>query len=114
MAIVRFDGYFTLGFASITGSYQTIGTILAHNWRAFRIVNNTDGDMIFSFNSITDNLFVPASTFVLYDISANCDASSSLNTDNLVFTLGTQFYIKQSTAPTRGAVYIEGIYAKGQ
>lgn len=114
MAIVRFDGYFTLGFAAITGSFQTIGTILEHNWRAFRIINNTDGDMIFSFNGTDNNLFVPAKTFVLYDIAANCDNSNFLNTDNLVFTLGTQFYIKQSTAPTEGAVYIEGIYARGQ
>ena len=114
MAIVRFDPYFNLDFSSITGSFQTIGTILQHNWRAFRVVNNTDGDMILSFNGVENNLFVPANTFVLYDISANCDATSSINTDNLVFTLGTQFYIKQSTAPTKGAIYIEGFYARGQ
>jgi len=113
MAIVRFDPYRTLGFAAITGSYQTIGTPLTHNWRSFRIINNTDGDMIFSFNGTSDNLFVPASTFVLYDISANCDGNPSLSTNALVFALGTQFYIKQSTAPTRGSVYIEGMYARG-
>jgi hypothetical protein len=30
-------------------------------------------------------------------------------TDNLVLAIGTQFSVKQSTAPTSGAIYLECI-----
>lgn len=112
MAIARFEGYFTLPFSSISGTFAVIGTAAQHNWRLFRITNATDGDMIFSFDTVNSNIFVPANSFVLYDISANCDSNS--NIDNLVMSTGTQFYVKQSTAPTKGAVYIEAMYARGQ
>ncbi len=112
MAIVRIDAYRTLAFGGISGSYATVGTPLSHNWRAFRIVNATDGDLIFSLDGVANNLFVPANTFVLYDISTNSSPANTI--DTLVFGIGTQFYVKQSTAPTSGAVYIEGIFAKGE
>lgn len=112
MAIVRIDAFKTIGFAAISGAYAAIGTPLSHNWRAFRAVNATDGDMILSLDGTTDNLFVPANTFVLYDISTN---SAPLNNiDQLVFGINTQFYVKQSTAATSGAIYIEGFYARGE
>ncbi len=112
MAVVRFDAYKTVAFGSITNSYTAIGSALTHAWRAFRISNNTDGDMNFSLDGTTNNLFVPAGSFVLYDICTN-SPPLTVN-DNLVFGLGTQFYIKYSTAPTTGAVYIEGLYARGE
>lgn len=112
MAILRIDAYKTIGFAAITGAFGVVGTPLEHNWRAFRIVNATDGDMIFSLDGTTNNLFVPANTFVLYDISTN---SAPLNNiDRLVFGINSQFYVKQSTAATTGSIYIEGIYSRGE
>lgn len=111
MPAVRFDSYRTLGFASISGTYATVGAALSHKWRAFRIVNNTDGDLIFSVDATNDNFFVPSNSFLLYDITANTDSDAS---EPLLVSPGTQFYVKQSTAPSSGAVYIEGIYAQGQ
>lgn len=112
MTILRIDEFRTLAFGSITAAFVPVGNALTHNWRAFRIINKTDGDMIFSVDGTTNNLFVPANSFVLYDISTN--SSPSGPTATLVFSLGTQFFVKQSTAPTLGAVYIEGIYERGQ
>ncbi len=112
MAIVRVDAYKTLAFGGISGTFAAVGTPVTHNWRAFRIVNATNGDLIISLDGTTNNLFMPASTFVLYDVSTNSTPSNE--NDGLVVGIGTQFYAKQSTAPTSGAVYIEGIYAKGE
>jgi len=112
MAIVRADSIRTLAYTGISGSYATVGATLAHNWRVFRVVNNTNGDLFISFDGTTNNLFVPAGSFVLYDLSTN--AAPTSQTDGLVFSLGTQFYAKQSTAPTSGSLYIEGLYAKGE
>lgn len=111
MTRARFDVLRTKGHAAITGSYTTLGAVLAFNWRLFKIVNNTDGDMFFSLNGTDDNLFVPAGSFTLYDLSTN--AQNVQDTDGLVMALKSQFYIRYSTAPTSGDVWLEGIFAGG-
>lgn len=111
MAVARFDTIFTVAFGSITTSYTSLGTPLANNWRVFKITNNTDGDMLFSFNASTDNIFVPKASFTLYDLSTN--AQPVQQSDSFVLALKTQFSIKSSTTPSMGAVWIEGCYAKG-
>lgn len=111
MAIVRFDALRSLAFGGISGTYAPIGTPLDRNWRMFRITNDTDGDMFISADGTTDNLFVPANGFTLYDLSTN--AQPIKQSDTFVMGIGTQFYVKQASAPTSGAVYIEGIYARG-
>jgi hypothetical protein len=112
MAIVRIDAYRTKGFAAITNSFTTVGAALAHNWRIVCIVNNTNGDMIFSVDGTTNNLFVAANSFKLFDISTN--SPNIAVEDNLEFQIGTQFYVKYSTVPTAGDVYVEGLYAQGE
>lgn len=111
MSVARFDALRSKNFAAITGSYTTIGTPLTRNWRMFRITNNTNGDILISADGSTDNLFIPAFSFVLYDIATNTPNVSDL--DDLVMSLLTQFYVKYSTAPTSGDVWIEGVYAGG-
>lgn len=111
MAVVRFDAMRTVANGSITGSFVALGAALTNNWRIFKITNNTDGDMIFSFDSTTNNLFVPANSFTLYDLATN--AVNVNESDSFVMQLGTQFYIKYNTAPTTGDVWVEGIYARG-
>jgi hypothetical protein len=111
MAVARFDSLISLAAGSITASYTTLGSPLTQNWRIFKITNDTDGNMLISFNGTTDNIFVPAASFTLYDLSTN--APPIAVTSNLVLALGTQFYIKYVSAPTTGSVYVEGVYAKG-
>ena len=110
MATVRIDAYRTIAYTAITSSFTTVGAALTSNWRMFRIINNTNGDLIFSVDGTTNNLFVPANSFVLYDCGANAFPNNT-NT-SFVFAIGTQFSVKYSTAPTSGDIYIEGIYAK--
>ena len=111
MSVVRIDAYRTVNFTAITGSYAAFGNALTQNWRAFCITNDTDGNMAFSLDGTTDNIFIPAFSFRLYDVSANAPTSEII--DNLVFAINSQFYIKYLTAPTEGDVYLEGFYAKG-
>ena len=111
MAVVRIDALRTKAAASITGSYTTLGTALTQNWRMFRLTNNTDGDILISVDGTTDNLFVPSYSFVLYDLATN--AQNVQDTDWFVMQIGTQFYIKSSTASTTGDVWLEGLYSTG-
>ncbi len=107
---VYFDTLRTLGFASISGTYAAVGTALTVEARIVCFTNKTAGDMIFSTDSTnaTGQIFVPAGTFKLYDLTANLVPGKD---DNFVLAKATQFYVKQVTAPTSGAVYIELVYA---
>lgn len=101
----EFDPIRSIAFGSISGSYANIGTALTDRAAAFRITNNTDGDMLFSLDGgVTDHLFVPASTFVLYDVRSN---ARPVNQGNFVLPIGTQFAVKQVTAPTENSIYVE-------
>jgi len=112
MSIVRFDSLRSLGFASISGTYAAVGTPIQHNWRELEFVNNTDGDLIVSVDGINDNLIVPKMSIVTRDIAANGDTNTGATA--LVFELFTQFWVKQSSAPTSGSFYVQGIYARGE
>jgi len=112
MAVLRIAAYRTLNYTDISGTYVALGAAIEHNWRTFKITNNTDGDLAISVDGTTNNLFVPAKTFTLYDISTNSPPISPI--DNLVIGINTQFYVKSISAPTEGDVYLEGLYAKGE
>ena len=112
MAIVRFDAILSKAYnAPITASYTSIGSPLTKNWRMFKITNNTNGDMMFSANASTDNIFVPAGGFTLYDCSTN--AANVGDTDTFVMGIGTQFSVKYTSVPTSGTVGIAGHSAQG-
>lgn len=111
MAVARADSLRSVAFGTITNAYTVLGAILSHTWRMFKITNTTNANMLISFDGTTDNLIVPAGSFTLYDLSTNAPPLSEV--DNLVLGINTQFYLKYSTAPTSGSVYLEGIYAKG-
>ncbi len=107
---VYFDNLRTLAFGGISAAYAAVGTPLTVNPRIMCITNKTQGDMIFSIDSanVDGNLFVPAGTFKLFDLTANLVPGKD---DNFVIAEGTQFYVKQVTAPTSGGVYLEFLYA---
>ena len=97
----------SLAFGSISGSYAQVGTATSNPTRLICFTNNTDGDMLFSRDGSTDELIVVAGSFKLFDVSTN---HRPVNQDDLVFETGTQWYVKQSSAPTEGSVYIEVLY----
>jgi len=119
-SVVRLDALRNIGNASITGSYAVFGSTFTHRMRMIKITNNTDGDMFIAFNTtpstaplstgVADNDFVPAGSFVLYDFTSNSESSAS----PFVFQVGTQVWIRFSSAPTKGSVYLAAIYGKGE
>ena len=98
-----FDEIRSLGFAGISGSYANIGSALTKMARAFIAVNDTDGDMMISLDGgTTDHLYLPAGSFQLFDVGANAQQAD----DKYVLEIGTQFAVKQVTAPTEKSIYI--------
>lgn len=102
----KFDTLRSIDAATITGAYQAFGAPLSHITRIVTITNNTQGDMLITTDNSEDQLIVIAGSFKLYDIQSDRNAKD----DQYAIAIGTQFYIKQSTAPVSGHVYIEAIY----
>lgn len=102
-----FDELRSLAFGSISGSYAFVGTASLHPIRGVCFSNNTQGDMIFTDDVTKDKIFVKAGGFKLWDIQSNMNAQFD---DKFVLPIGTRFSVKQLTAPTSGAVYIEFLY----
>jgi hypothetical protein len=107
--IVRVDAYRTVAFGSISGTYAALGTPFTHPMRLIKIVNTCDTAMNISFDGTTNNDFIPAGSFALYDLTANQETQSGF-----YFQIGTQVYVKQATAPSSGAVYLIALYGQGE
>lgn len=107
---VYFDTLRSLAFGGISAVYAAVGTPLTVEARIICFTNKTQGDVIFSTDNtnVDGQIFVPAGSFKLYDLTANLVPGKD---DNFVLAKGTQFYVKQVTAPVSGAVYIELVYA---
>ena len=65
--------------------------------------------MIFSLDNTNaaGDMFIARGSYKLYDIQSNMNGKFD---DKYVVAIGTQFYVKQSTAPVAGDVWIECIY----
>lgn len=107
--VVAFDNLRSLANGSISGTYAAVGTPFSSQVRLICLTNNTDGDMIFTINPLVDQLFIPRGSFKLFDLTSN----RGLNNTIFVLQPGTQFYVKQSSAPTTGSVYLEAITGRG-
>jgi hypothetical protein len=112
MVAARFDAYKQLTFSGISSTYAAVGTPWSHYMRMFRLVNTTNQNMIFSVDQVNNNFYVPANSFVVWDITAG----SIPNKDGVECILNTQWYVKQdgATSPTSGSVFVEAIYAQGE
>lgn len=104
-----FDQLRVLDFSLISTSYQPIGQAFAVSPRIICITNNTLGDVLVSDDGSTDQLFIASKSFKLFDLTANLIPGKD---DGFTFAEGTILYIKQSTAPVSGSVYVEILYAQ--
>lgn len=106
--VVQIDNLRSLAFGSISGTYAAVGVPFLHPVRLICLTNTTDGDMLFSDDGVNDKLFIPAGGFKLFDLTTNRFNGAQY----WVLPIHTQLYVKQSTAPTLGAVYIECLWGQ--
>lgn len=106
----RVDAYKTLAFGSVTSSYVSVGSVVGHKYRILHLLNNTNQDIQISFDGTTNNIYMPAGSFDLYDLQAAANTNSEFNV-----SIGTQIYAKApGTLPSTGAIFIMGIYGSGE
>jgi hypothetical protein len=106
-----FDSLRTLAFGGISGTYAAVGTAFTHPVRIMTISNQTDGDLIFSTDDTNadGNVFLFAGEQRTYDFTANMIPGKD---DSLVLPVGTEWFVKESTAVSSGGVTIEAVYAE--
>ena len=105
---VSIDQVRTVAFGYISGTYVAVGGALTQPVRLICFTNSTDGDMYFSIDGVNNYLFVAAGSFKLFDLNTN----RFTNQQQWCFAAGTQFFVKQSTMPSKGAVYIECLWGE--
>lgn len=103
----NFDVIRTLGFGGISGAYADVGGVTTEQVRAVCFTNDTEGDVYFTTDTSQDEIFVKSQSFKLWDLQSNINPQFD---DKFVLPIGTQFSVKQITAPTSGAVYVECVF----
>ena len=112
-----FDQIRVIALGSITNSYQLLTTSggqgpFLHAVRLLHFVNNTNGDMMVSFDGVTDNVIITATTGVIYDVTSDEDSNESLR-----YQTGTKVYVKYLSAPSEpsdGGFYLALMYGVGE
>ena len=89
----------TIDSSTFTGSYQALGSVLAHDPFLIKMVNASTVPVTVSLDGTTDMDICPAGSFFLYDEQANSPRESGLRIPK-----GTQVWVK-GTAGT-GTVYL--------
>lgn len=103
----KFDELRSLAFGGISGTYVVLDSATTVKARIITITNNTEGDLLVTTDNSRDEMFVAAGSFRLYDIQSNITPNKD---DQYALQVGTQFYVKQLTAPVSGSIYLEIIY----
>ncbi len=83
--------------ATLTGSYQALGTPLLHPAYILKLVNNSTSLVTISRNGTSDIDVAPANSFWLYDEDEGGDTHESV-------PAGTQIYVKGSAGT--GLIYL--------
>ena len=87
--------------STFDNTFQTLGTSLTSPAILLKIINNSDTDIDVSLDAgTTEHDFVPADSFVLYDMRTNHGREF-----DFVFPTGTAFHIRGAAAGT-GNVYL--------
>lgn len=90
-------------------SYTALGTPFAHSMRLIKIINTSNADIIVSYDGVTDNDYVPAGGFTLYDYSSN-----ALDDAGWFMRESTQVYVKLAAGAASGGVFLVCYYGLGE
>ncbi len=97
----------SIAASGFTGSYQTVGSVLAHPARILKFTNDTNVEVLISWDGTNNHEVLPADSFLLIDISANRQISNIFSA-----AAGIQFYAKGASGMgNTGSFYISSYYA---
>ena len=104
---ITYEPLRSLGFANIGANYVAVGGASLNPTYMFAIDNDTDTNLIISFDGVDDHTFVAAMSGRIYDYCANkAVAGLAAQPQN------TRVYVRTESGgtPTVGSVYVTSIY----
>lgn len=106
---IRSDEVRSLAFGSIAGSYTLLDSALGKPTRFMIVQNNTNAELMFSFDGVVDHFPLPSNGQIVIDGAAN-----KVTDNGFFFSVGTEFSVRHTgSAPTSGNVYMTAFYGKG-
>ncbi len=92
-----------VAFGSVTASYVQMGGVFQGPLRTVRICNDTDADLYYSIDGVTDNFKLKSNSFLLLDCKTN----------DGFFDTGQSISVKGigGGLPTSGSTWVEAIFA---
>lgn len=103
--VLEYEEMVTFDSSTLTGSYQALGSPLAHPGLIIKMFNTSDEDVTISIDGTNDHDVCPAGSFFLYDCAANKQAGPTM-----AAPVGRQYYINGSAGT--GNIYFVVQYAK--
>jgi len=104
----RYEELRSLAFGSIGATYAAVGTPFVHPVRIIKVFNDTDVNLVISFDGSTNQDISPSGSGHVIDYSAN----RATNGGQLEQAASETLYIKQeSGAASSGSFYVTIIYA---
>lgn len=100
---IAWESLRSIDSATFTGSYQALGTPLAHSSYICKLVNNSGVIVTISIDGTTDIDIAPANSFWLYD-----EGKAGAQAAFPALPAGTQFFVKG--AASTGSVYLVSQY----
>lgn len=101
---IAWEALRSIDSSTFTGSYQTLGSPLAHSSYICKLVNNSNKDVTISIDGSTDIDIAPAGSFWLYDEGKYFGNIGPI----IALPKGTQFYVKGNAGT--GSVYLVSQY----
>lgn len=103
-----FEDLRVLAFGGVSGTYAAVGLPFVNPGRMLKVTNDTDANLLISFNGIDDKDIVLAGQSWVYDFCSNkADSGGTLE-----LPAGRRVYVRQqSSSATSGDVYVTYMYA---
>jgi len=96
----------TLAFGGISAVYAAVGAPLDHPAIALVFDNQTDAPVSFSWDGTNATRTCAAGTTYTFDVQTNRSDRGEM----MQVAQGTQFWVRQISAPSLGSVYISVFY----
>lgn len=91
--------------ASLTGSFQALGTPLVHACVILKFTNNSGSLVTLSWDGVNNHEILLPNAFVLIDIQSNAESPGQC-----VVPAQTQFYVKGATST--GLIYLSAYFTR--
>lgn len=112
MARALFEQIRVLASGGTSASYAEVGGPLLNPCKMLIINNQMDGDLMMSFDGVTDHLYIQAGQGMVLDFSSDKEGPS----EKFSLSEGTTIWVRQFglVDPTTGDIFVSVVYGKGE